>query len=129
MIFKGDRAIYLQIADHIMENVLAEKWRENDRIPSVRDMAVSIEVNPNTVAHSYNYMQDKGIIYNKRGVGYFVAADAAEKVRQLEKEDFFQEQLPQVFKRMLLLNIGMEEFRAKFEEYAQAAPEDEDENE
>ncbi len=119
MEFKGDRAIYLQIAEHVMENILAGKWRENDRIPSVRDMAMSLEVNPNTVVHSYNYMQDKGIIQNRRGVGYFVAGEAVEKVRGLEKEDFFQEQLPRVFKRMLLLGIGVDEIRSRFDAYEQ----------
>ncbi len=115
MNFKGDRAIFLQIADLIMENVLAGKWNENDRIPSVRDLAVSIEVNPNTVVHAYNFLQEKGIILNQRGVGYFVAADALVLVRKIGKEEFFQELLPLVFKRMALLDIKMEELKVEFE--------------
>lgn len=117
MLFKEDRAIYLQIADRVMDDILAQKWKEEDRIPSVRDLALSIEVNPNTVVHAYNYLQEKGVIYNKRGVGYFVSADAVANVRRTEREDFFQEQLPQIFKRMLLLKVDIQEVKSRFEEY------------
>ena len=103
MNFKQDRAIYLQIADYITENILSGIWKENDRIPSVRDLAVSIEVNPNTVVRTYNYLQEKGIIYNQRGIGYFIAENALKKTQLLEREIFFNEQLPQVFKTMELL--------------------------
>jgi GntR family transcriptional regulator len=75
MEFGDNNAIYLQIADHFCENILLQKWNPGDRIPSVREMAVSIEVNPNTVMRTFNYLQDKGIIFNKRGIGYFVTED------------------------------------------------------
>ena len=73
MEFKDTQTIYLQIADHFCENILRKKWNPGDRIPSVREMAVNIEVNPNTVMRTFNYLQDKGIIFNKRGIGYFVS--------------------------------------------------------
>ena len=125
MVFKQDKAIYLQIAEHIMENILAEKWQENERIPSVRDLAVSIEVNPNTVVHSYAYLQEKGIIFNQRGIGYFVSGDGVSRVQQLQKETFFEEQLPQLFKSMTLLNIDLEELVQRFQQYNKGQHENE----
>ena len=117
MNFKQDRAIYLQIADYITENILSGKWKEGDRIPSVRDLAVSIEVNPNTVAHTYNYLQDKGIIYNQRGIGYFIDNHAYANTQKLEKEAFFKEQLPSFFKNMMILNMSINEIEKMFDEY------------
>ena len=72
MEFKEKKSIYVQIADHICENIVKGIWKEGDRIASVREFAVDIEVNPNTVMRAYSYLQDEGIIYNKRGIGYFV---------------------------------------------------------
>ena len=69
MEFKEKQAIYLQIGEHISETILRKQWEEGEKIPSVREMAMSIEVNPNTVMRTYSYLQDRGIIFNKRGIG------------------------------------------------------------
>ena len=68
MEFKAQRAIYLQIADHVCEKILKKILQENDRIPSVREFAVSIEVNPNTIVRTYAYLEEQGIIYKQRGI-------------------------------------------------------------
>ena len=117
MDFSDSQAIYLQIADHFFENILLGKWKPGDRIPSVREMAVSIEVNPNTVMRTFTYLQDKGIIYNKRGIGYFVADDGLEKTLALRKEDFVNRELPRFFKDMRLLNLSMDDLRKYHEQY------------
>ncbi|MCP4131115.1 MAG: GntR family transcriptional regulator [bacterium] len=117
MNFNQDKAIYLQIADHITENILSGTWKEGDRMPSVRDLAVSIEVNPNTVVHTYNYLQEKGVIYNQRGIGYFISHDALEYTRKLEREEFFNEKLPRFFKSMDLLDIDLKEISKMYNEY------------
>ncbi len=117
MNFKQDRAIYLQIADYITENILSLKWKENDRIPSVRDLAISTEVNPNTVVRTYNYLQEKGIIYNQRGIGYFVADNGLKKTKELERELFFNELLSQVFKTMDLLGITFDDIKKIYDDY------------
>jgi GntR family transcriptional regulator len=111
MDFSKKQAIYLQIGDLICENILSGKWKADEKIPSVREMAGSIEVNPNTVMRTYGYLQDKGIIYNQRGIGYFVAKDAFEKTRNMKKEDFINRDLPELFKTMDLLNIDFEDLK------------------
>jgi DNA-binding transcriptional regulator YhcF (GntR family) len=117
MEFGDSNAIYLQIADQLCENILLEKWKPGDRIPSVREMAVSIEVNPNTVLRTFNYLQEKGIIYNKRGIGYFVSDDGSQKTRALRKEDFVNHELPGFFKAMSLLNLSMDDVNEYYRRY------------
>ena len=117
MEFRDDRAIYLQIADLFCENILTGKWNAGDRIPSVREMAVNIEVNPNTVMRTFNYLQEKEIIFNKRGIGYFVAEDGFQKTKSLRKEDFIDNELPRLFKEMDLLNLNMEDLKILHQKY------------
>ena len=109
MEFRERQAIYLQIGDHICENILRKKWKAGEKIPSVREMSVSIEVNPNTVMRTYSYLQDMGIIYNKRGIGYFVADKAYEKTQELKKKNFINRELPFVFKTMDLLHLTFDD--------------------
>jgi GntR family transcriptional regulator len=117
MEFRDDQAIYLQIAETFCENILLGKWKVLDRIPSVRDIAVEIEVNPNTVVRTYTYLQEKGIIFNKRGVGYFVSEDGVEKTIALLKENFVFTELPRFFKTMHLLNLSLDDMREYYQEY------------
>jgi len=109
MDFKDNKAIYLQIADDFCEKILEQKLKENDRLPSVREYAVSIEVNPNTVNKSYSYLLDKEIVYNKRGIGYFIKVGAYNKTLEIKKEEFLKTELPSFFKAIKLLNIDIEE--------------------
>jgi len=111
MDFEKNQAIYLQIGDLICENILSGRWKAGEKIPSVREMAGSIEVNPNTVMRTYAFLQDKGIIYNQRGIGYFVAEDAFEKTRSMKKEDFINRELPEVFKTMDLLDMDFDDLK------------------
>ncbi|MEP3386639.1 MAG: GntR family transcriptional regulator [Reichenbachiella sp.] len=120
MEFRDDQAIYLQIADHFCENILLEKWKPGDRIPSVREMAVSIEVNPNTVMRTFTYLQEKGIIYNKRGIGYFVSEDGKIKTSALKKEDFVTSELPRLFKAMDLLHLSIEDISKYYQQHLKA---------
>ena len=117
MEFRNDRAIYLQIADHICEGVLKKVWQSEEKIPSVRDMSVQLEVNPNTVMRTFTYLQERGIIYNQRGIGYFVAAEAFARTRELKTGDFVLRRLPQLFREMDLLQISLEDIERHYANY------------
>lgn len=117
MTFKENKPIYLQIADRIMDEILQNVYEEEGRILSVREYAGVVEVNANTVVRTYDYLQNQGIIYNKRGLGYFVSPGAAQKIVALRKETFLQQVLPDVFKEMYLLHIPMETLAEMFEAY------------
>ena len=116
MEFRQNQAIYLQIADHISERILSGMWTGGERIPSIREMSEEIEVNPNTVMRSYAYLQDLGIIYNQRGIGYFVAEDAYRKTLELKKKNFIRRELPRIFRTMDLLHLTCEDLRTLLEE-------------
>ena len=120
MEFGDSNAIYLQIADQLSENILLRRWNPGDRIPSVRELAVGIEVNPNTVMRTFNYLQEKGIIYNKRGIGYFVSDDGFEKTKALRKENFLNQELPRLFRELRLLNLTMEDLSKFYNQYAES---------
>ena len=75
MEFRKQKPIYLQIADRLMEQILSGDPAAEERMPSVRDVAASMGVNPNTVMRTFDYLQGEEIIYNRRGVGYYVAPD------------------------------------------------------
>ncbi|MGE5402819.1 MAG: GntR family transcriptional regulator [Ignavibacteriales bacterium] len=105
MEFNSSRPIYLQIADFICEKILSDDWKDSDRIPSVRDLAISIEVNPNTVMRTFTFLQEKGIISNQRGVGYFVAVNGRELAKVYKTDQFIKVDLDQIFRTMDLLGI------------------------
>jgi DNA-binding transcriptional regulator YhcF (GntR family) len=117
MEFRKKDAIYLQIADILCENILTKNWIENNRIPSVREMAVSLEVNPNTVMRAYAYLQDKQVIYNKRGIGYFVAKEAYRETVRLMKSTFIKNDLPHLFKTMRILDMDFEELQTLYKKH------------
>ncbi len=109
MEFNSNKSIYLQICDAICERILSGELQPDVRIPSVREYGADIGVNPNTVMRSYEKLTAEGIIYNKRGIGYFISPDAGEIVLNQQRKDFLENELPQILKRMKLLGINYED--------------------
>ena len=105
MDFHSDKPIYLQIADALSESILSGTLKAEERIPSVREYGGQIGVNPNTVMRTYEKLTDDGIIYNKRGIGYFVSADAREKILEAQKADFLAKEVPAIRRKMELLGL------------------------
>lgn len=117
MEFRENEAIYLQIADYAGENILLDKWLLNEKISSVRDLAVVLQVNPNTVMRAYEFLQSKEIIQNKRGIGFFVDPQAKQKIKAYRKERFLGQELSTFFKNLCLLDISMEEIESRFKNF------------
>ena len=117
MNFKENKAIYLQIAEHICEMILMGKHKEEERIPSVREYAAMVEVNFNTVMRSFEHLQMLGIIFNKRGLGYFVSAGAGAKIHSIQKEYFFQSEVVDFFKQIQMLQISINDIVAMYEQF------------
>ena len=109
MRFKDNKAIYLQIADLICEDILQGRLTEDERIPSVREYAAAVEVNANTCARAYDWLQGQDIIYTKRGLGYFVSEGAKTAIRKMKREEFMNETLPDVARQMASLDISISE--------------------
>ena len=117
MEFRENEAIYLQIAAYIGEHILLNKWRNDEKIPSVRELAVQLEVNPNTVVRAYEFLQNKEVIYNKRGIGFYITDDAAAKIKAYSRERFVGQELPELFRNMYLLDINIEELAKRYEQF------------
>lgn len=122
MEFRDNEAIYLQIADYAGENILLGKWSLNEKISSVRELAVELQVNPNTVMRAYEFLQTKEVILNKRGIGFFVDVNAKEKIKAYRKERFLGQELPEFFRNLSLLDISMDEIKKRFEAFTLANP-------
>lgn len=117
MEFKDNEPIYVQIAALVCEKIIVGQWPAGQRILSVRDLGVELEVNPNTVMRAYDFLQTLGVLYNKRGVGLFVTDDAVEKVKDHRKQEFVAQYMPDFFKQLYLLNIPMEEIARQYEAF------------
>jgi DNA-binding transcriptional regulator YhcF (GntR family) len=109
MEFNQPKGIYMQIADQIRDRILEGEWAEGERIPSIRELAVNLGVNPNTVTKSYQALTDREIIENQRGLGYFVAPTARKTILREMKNEFVREELPRVFHTMRLLDMSVDE--------------------
>ena len=122
MDFNENKAIYLQIADILCEQIIDGEWTPQEKIPSVREMGITLQVNPNTVLRTYDFLQQKNIIFNKRGLGYFVEEDAVKKILEIRRDNFLKNTLPNFFKTISLLQILPEEIMEKYQEYLLKTP-------
>lgn len=109
MTFNNDKAIYIQMADRLCDDILAGTYSDDDRVPSVREYAVSLEVNTNTAVKAYDQLARDGIIYNRRGLGYFVTPGARDSIMQARRKAFLDTTLPSLFRDMKLLGIGIDD--------------------
>ena len=119
MKFKESKSIYLQIADRICDEILQGQYKEEERIPSVREYAATVEVNANTVVRSFDYLQGQDIIYNKRGLGYFVAPGGRERILELRKEVFLRDELPEFLRQLEMLDIPLSDVEKMYQDYLQ----------
>lgn len=110
MDFESNRPIYLQIMDNICEKILDGTLHADGRISSVRELGAQLGVNPNTIMRTYEKLTNDGIIYNKRGLGYYVSSDAKDRILVIKRKEFIEEQVPKIKKQMSLLGIGPEIF-------------------
>jgi DNA-binding transcriptional regulator YhcF (GntR family) len=117
MDFKENPAIYIQIAEYVCEQILLKKWKLGDKITSIRDLAVMMEVNPNTVQRAYDFLQQKEIITNKRGIGYFTEDDAQKKILAFRREQFMENELPVFMRNIYLLQIDLKDVKTRFEQF------------
>lgn len=117
MNFKENKAIYLQIAESICDEILLGTYAEEERIPSVREYASTMEVNSNTVMRSYDWLQQQDIIFTKRGLGYFVSAGAKGEIEKMRKREFIKADLPELFRKMDTLGITIDEIRDMYMEF------------
>ncbi|MGF1636381.1 MAG: GntR family transcriptional regulator [Cyclobacteriaceae bacterium] len=109
MDFNESKNIFLQIEEWLNNRIIENKICSGDRIPSVRELAEEMEVNRNTVMRTYSNMESKGILENKRGIGFFVADNATSIIQKAQKKEFFDKELPKLVERIKLLKLNSED--------------------
>ncbi len=119
MQFNKETPIYIQIKEVVYNAILSGEYENGQRIPSIRDMAVSLEVNPNTVTRTYSILQEEGVIENQRGLGYFTVSDAKDVVLRQKKDEFISLELPVLFTKMEKLGIPMDKVQSLYKEFTQ----------
>ncbi|WP_290796105.1 GntR family transcriptional regulator [Flavihumibacter sp. UBA7668] len=111
------QAIYLQIVDYVCERVLLGEFRPEDKLPSVREMAVQLEVNPNTVMRAYEFLKQQQIIHDKRGIGYFISEEAKSAALAYRKQEFTESELPAFFRVLFMLGMEPQDLLPAFESF------------
>jgi len=117
MEFKDNPAIYIQIAEYVCEQILLKKWKLGEKIISIRDLAMQMEVNHNTVQRAYDLLQQQDIIANKRGIGYFINDDAMERILSFRKEQFIENELPVFMRNIYLLQLDFAEIKTLYDKF------------
>ena len=116
---ENNQAIYLQIADKICDDILLGTYTAGGRLPSVREYAAMVQVNANTVMRSYDYLSSLEVIYNKRGIGFFVADDACGKVTDMRRTSFLETEIGEVFHQLRLLGVTPDALRDMYSKYCE----------
>ena len=112
MNFENNKAIYEQMADRLCDEIIAGTYKTDDRIPSVREYAVMLQVNTNTAVKAYELLSREEIIY-------FVSAGAREQIMTARRKTFLTQSLPAIFREMILLGITIEEIEKEWEKAQQ----------
>ena len=108
MNFREGQPIYLQIAERVMDEILADQYKADERVPGLRDYSVLLQVNVNTIVKAFDILTTRGILYNKRGLGSFVAPEAKDIIHQTRREEVLNQQLPELARNMQQLNIPID---------------------
>lgn len=117
MNFRDNQPIYLQIAEKICDDILAGIYLADQRLPSVREYGVKALVNSNTVMRTYDYLQSQSIIFNRRGIGFYVSPDAVERILAIRRDVFMKDELPYLFSRLKSLGVTAPQLTKLYEEY------------
>lgn len=121
MNFKEGLTIYAQMAERLSDEILQGKYAADEKIPGVREYSALLEVNVNTAIKAYDLLSSRGIIYNRRGLGYFVSPNAREIILQARREEFMQDVLPDFLRRMHQLGVSIETVEAAYRAYLDTA--------
>lgn len=117
MQFDNTQPIWAQIYELLLTRIGEGEWREEERVASVRELGATLAVNPNTVMRAYERATDDQLIYNRRGIGYFVSEGAQERAATLLRQRFEREQLPSIFRSMQRVGITIDEFVSLYKNF------------
>lgn len=117
--FHSSKPIYSQIADKINKQIIRKELKAGEKLPSVRDMAISSGVNPNTVQRTYSELERLGIVETRRGQGTFVTED--EKILNRLRDDLKGQIIRTFIEDMKEMGFTSEEMIAGLKDFIQSA--------
>lgn len=117
MVQTDNRPIYIRLADQICDRILLDEYRPLERIPSVREYAVTQQVNPATAARAFEILERQGVIFNKRGLGFFVAENAVDIIRKIRLETLLGEESELFFSRLAVLEVSPDQLKEMYSSY------------
>lgn len=120
MIQSDNRPIYVRLADQICDRILLEDYKKLERIPSVREYAVTQQVNPATAARAFEILERQGVIFNKRGLGFFVSENAVDIIRKMRLDTLLGEESELFFARLSVLNVTPEQLRDMYANFLES---------
>lgn len=100
-----DQPIYRQLRDKVVRALLEGSLKEGEPLPSVRTMAVELEINPLTVSKAYQELVAEGLVKKRRGLGMYIVEGAREALREAERRRFLEEEWPRVCERIRALGL------------------------
>jgi GntR family transcriptional regulator len=106
--------IYLQIINQLKYSIAMEAVKSGDQLPSVRELASQLRVNPNTVAKAYIELEREGIVFTKRGEGTYVS-DIGVSISDEEKEKIIAEMLNRTLVQAYHFNLSMDKIQQIFD--------------
>jgi GntR family transcriptional regulator len=106
--------VFQQIVDHVKRAIATGQLRPEDRLPSVRDLAKELVINPNTIARAYQVLEAEGVTYSRRGAGTFIAARKP-AVKSEERRRRFRAAIEAALADAFHLGLSEEEARRAFE--------------
>lgn len=119
MEYLENRPIWLQIHDRMCSRIAEGAYPAGERMPSIRELAAEMQVNPNTVVRVYERMEHEGMIANRRGVGYFTTETALRTVNDVWRREFLDKEVPQFFRRMEQFGIDLATLERLYQQFKQ----------
>ena len=115
--FNNNMPIYLQICEYIKDLIYTEQLKPGDFAPSIRKLAIEINVNPNTVARSYLELERDGILVSSRGIASTVTTDL-EKIKSFRKEKI-RANIEMLYKQLIQMGLTNQEIKEEISTYLQ----------
>lgn len=112
---KSRKPIYEQIIDNIKELIIQGIWSRDTQLPSVRQLAGDLAINPNTIQKAYSELERQGIIYSLKSKGSFVSSNVDE-LRLERKEQLFKD-FGRILEEMNKAGVSQNEIEEKVREY------------
>lgn len=109
MKFIDNEPIFVQIAHRVEQDIASGKWSEGERIPSTRDLAIELAVNPATVIRAYERLTEQSLIESQRGLGYFVSQGAVQRIRNLRRSEFLNHTISEFINAIHRVGVSVDE--------------------